>query len=184
MEVAAHLQLRARTRDAHDRVDAVFGGADLGARESYGRFLMAHADALLAVEEALDAREAGRLLPDWPRRRRGEAIRADLADLGETPPPTRAMALDPGDAPLWGAVYVLEGSRLGGSLLARQVPAGLPRRYLGQGLHAPGAWRDLLARLDGSVQHRQDVDLATASALAVFRRFEAAGQRLITVDCA
>jgi heme oxygenase len=42
---------------------------------------------------------------------------------------------------------VLEGSRLGGAMIARGLAADMPRAYLGQ-VHAPGHWRAFLGALD------------------------------------
>jgi len=68
---------------------------------------------------------------------------------------------------------VLEGSRLGGAVLARRVPAELPRAFLGA-THPPGAWRELLARIDRCGLAPQVQGDCTAAAKAVFRAFERA----------
>lgn len=51
----AHRVLREGTRAEHERLDALMTGFNLGDRNSYTRFLLAHAEALLPVETALDA---------------------------------------------------------------------------------------------------------------------------------
>ena len=58
-----------------------------------------------------------------------------------------AIAFDVAGAGRWGALYVIEGSRLGGQLLARSVPTGLPVAYLSS-RHRPGEWRALLAAIE------------------------------------
>lgn len=87
--------------------------------------------ALTAVEQALDDAGFADALDDWPERKRAGAVAADLAAIGEAPPPP--LAAPPLDTPAarWGAAYVVEGSRLGGALLARSVPDNLPKSYLG-----------------------------------------------------
>lgn len=157
-------RLRDHTRPTHDAVDAAFGAHDLTKRDDYARMLHAHALALPAVETALAAHPG---LPDW--RRRTPLLAADLADLGRPLPPPLAFTLPalPGSA--WGALYVLEGSRLGGVMLARQVPATLPSRYLGA-KHASGEWRALLTALDaaGETYDAAWTDGALAGADACF----------------
>jgi len=170
----AHEALRAATRANHDRVDALFGCFDIARLEDYRRFLRAHATAFLAVETALDAIGLERLVDDWPERRRNALIRADLESLGEIPPEPAAFPIA-SDAAAIGAAYVLEGSRLGGALLARRVGDGLPKEYLATPLPA-GAWRKFLEELDSALDEPAMVADAAEAARAVFDRFEAAGR--------
>lgn len=172
---AARAALRAATHDAHARLDALFGAFDLADPADYGRFLSAHARALSAVEPAIEAAGLAEALPDWPVRRRREAIAADLAALGLPVAEPLEAALPPGRAAAWGLAYVLEGSRLGGGLLARQVAPGLPRAYLAQP-QPPGAWRKFLELLEIALYDRASIDRGIEGALAAFAAFEAAGK--------
>ncbi|MCI9882950.1 biliverdin-producing heme oxygenase, partial [Methylobacterium goesingense] len=118
--------LRSATGGDHDRVDAAYGDFDLAAPDSYRAFLHAHARARPAAEDALAA------VPGLPHfRPRTPLLAADLGALDEAMPPPLPFALPAGDAAAWGALYVVEGSRLGGIMLARTVPDGLPTAYLG-----------------------------------------------------
>lgn len=169
------MALRSATADQHDRVDALFSRADLTARGGYAQFLAAQADAHLAVEDALDRSDAAAVLPDWPERRRAALLRADLAELGEAPPPLAQVALFDTPAAVLGAVYVLEGSRLGGRLLQRSVPADLPTRFLGAS--NPAAWRALLTLLDERLTDDHERRAAIQAATNVFQLFQDSGQR-------
>ena len=144
--MSAAAALRALTQPLHDRVDAAFGAPSLADRASYRSFLRAHALALPAAEAAL-ASVTG--LPDW--RPRTPLLAADLADLGQAVPPALPLALPAGDAAAWGVFYVVEGSRLGGAMLARQVAPGLPRRYLAAA-HLSGEWRAQRAAIDAAAE--------------------------------
>jgi heme oxygenase len=115
------------------------------------------------------------LLPDWPQRRRSELLLADLAELSLPAPPPLPQPDLTSTASLLGAVYVLEGSRLGGVYLERSLPGEMPRRFLAA-LQARGAWRDLLTLLDQELSQAQALDEATDSAIRVFRLFEAAAR--------
>ena len=157
--------LRVATASDHDAVDATFGSFALDDPERYGRFLLAHGRALPAVEAALEER-ADDGLPTW--RPRTSALAGDLAGLGMAmPAPLDFSAI--GEASRWGALYVIEGSRLGGQILARLVPAGLPMAYL-SARHQPGEWRRLLAALDerGADRGAAWRDTALAGARATF----------------
>lgn len=153
--MSAALQLRTLTQPLHDRIDAAFGAFRVDEAAGYRRFLLAHALALPAVEAALAGMPG---LPAW--RPRGALLAADLADLGEAAPPTLPFALG-SKAAAWGALYVSEGSRLGGAMLARAVAAGLPSRYLAAA-HLPGEWRALRSAIDAAAHAGGQAWLAEA----------------------
>ncbi|RYE02236.1 MAG: heme oxygenase [Sphingomonadales bacterium] len=166
--------LRSATGQDHERVDAAFSRYDLSSREGYRRFLLHQAAAHLPVERALD-RAAGSAIEDWATRRRADAIRADLADLG-----CSHIAEIPFDgfatqARMLGGAYVLEGSRLGGQILRKQISDGLPTRFLAQGSSL--AWRALLTVLETKLTSPEEIAEAVKGARAVFACFEAAARR-------
>ena len=158
--------LRAATAPDHDHVDAAFAGYDLTTEGDYRRFLRAHARALPAAEAALAACD----LPGW--RRRTPMIAADLAALGEPMPDPLPFTLPPGEAAALGALYVVEGSRLGGIMLARRVTDSLPAAYLGA-KHEQGEWRALLATIDARIGEAA-IPEAIAGAHAAFALYAAA----------
>jgi len=132
---AALAAVRRAGRAAHERVDVAFSGFDLGNPASYAAFLDTHAAIVLPLERML----AERVLPPWTPR--AECLRGDLSALGRPVPPPLTIAASGAGAAYdgWchGALYVLEGSRLGGRVLAGRVPDGLPHAYL-SAAHGPG----------------------------------------------
>jgi heme oxygenase len=136
------MRLRAATAAAHARVDARFGAYDLTDPDDYARFLIQHARAVGAAEAYLM-----RAQPTVAWRARMPLIAADLAALGHGVPAAAMLDLPSAPNIADGVVYVLEGSRLGGQWLSRQVGAGLPHAYLGA-THLPGEWRDLRQQFD------------------------------------
>lgn len=171
----ARTALRTATAAYHERVDSAFSNATLSDRASYGLFLQAQAAAHLPVEDALALGGIAAIVPDWDARRRSQPLRDDLAALNlDVPPPAGSLALD-SDAALLGALYVLEGSRLGGTLLKRSVAPDLPTRFLG-GMDS-AAWRDLLALLDERLDTEAERRAAIAAACDVFTLFETSGHR-------
>ncbi|MCT8001707.1 biliverdin-producing heme oxygenase [Sphingomonas sanguinis] len=162
MNFTASLVLRERTGPAHEAVDAAYGRYRLDDRESYTAFLIAHARALPAVEDWLAAHEVG-----FPWRSRRDALAADLAVLGRDMPEPMTIDLPGDEAARWGALYVTEGSRLGGAMLARQVGEGLPRAYL-ESTFGPGEWRDFRHALDAAAMGDPWINRAVAAATTVF----------------
>lgn len=175
----AHRALREGTAGAHERVDALFTRFDLTERGGYAAFLGAHAEALLPLEAALDAAGAERLIDDWPARKRGALILADLAELNRRPGESRDAGLDGEDGSIAGTLYVLEGSRLGGKVLSRQLPADFPRAYLDAD-QPIGNWRKLLDRLDTILYQSRARATAIEAALGAFRAFERSGTFWLT----
>ncbi|BDA86434.1 hypothetical protein Sa4125_39760 [Aureimonas sp. SA4125] len=153
-------------------VDAAFGRFDLGRAEDYRHFLLAQARVLLPLE----ARLATAL--HLPFRPRGHLLASDLASLDAVvPEPLTVEGLD-GEEALLGALYVLEGSRLGGGMLARRVGPDLPRAFLGA-THLRGEWRTLLAALDAAGETEAAQAAMVSGARFVFNLYaEAAGRPL------
>ena len=173
----ARAALRAATAEEHRKVDAAFSRFRLGDETGYRDFLLAQAAGFLPVEQALDEGGAAQILPDWPERRRGDLLLADLADLNVTAPePFFAPDFISGKASMFGAIYVLEGSRLGGAVLKKTVPGHFPRRFL-EARQAAGSWRSLLQALDDLLIRPGDLDAAITAAKKVFARFEQGARR-------
>lgn len=165
-----HQILRAATHAAHEKVDSRFSCFDLTDFRSYGRFLSAHARVLPAIEAGLQAHD--HLPPFEPRT---AALRSDLAALALATPDLLALPFYDSLASAWGAFYVVEGSRLGGLMLSRLVPATLPRAYLSSS-HPRGGWRTILTAMDEAAAARGDdwVEEAVRSARLVFDLYDRA----------
>src|ERR1700752_1096487 len=113
-------RLRDATAEAHERVNTLFGARELTFRPDYRWFLEANAAALLPLEEALAEAGVKRLFHDWELRSRSKAILPDLAQGGATAQPLQLDYELNNDA-IIGAMYVLEGSRLGAKVLVKVV---------------------------------------------------------------
>ncbi|BEV00265.1 biliverdin-producing heme oxygenase [Novosphingobium olei] len=166
--------LRDSTRDDHARVDDAFASFRLSDRSSYADFLAAHGRALLPLERWIGA---GALLPGW--RGRSEAVVEDLHALAEPVPEAPALEWPRDEAARLGALYVLEGSRMGAAVLARDVSDDLPNGYL-TSRAAPGQWQALLTLLEskgseGGTPWRQR---ALEGASRAFALFHAAAQEV------
>lgn len=159
------MALREATMEEHHRVDALFAGFCLSDEASYADFLTAHARALGSLEAAAQG--------DSPRM---ALLEADLAALGRPVPAPLPMCAQGGEAFRWGLRYALEGSRLGGAMLARQVGPGLPLAYL-SATHEKGGWLAFQARLDAAADDGEAawVDEAVRGAQAAFDMFATAG---------
>ncbi|MBA1275196.1 biliverdin-producing heme oxygenase [Stutzerimonas azotifigens] len=179
-------RLKAATSGLHERVDRGYGDFRLETPTGYRDFLLAHARAVIPAEEALEQAGIVSLVPDWLQRRRRDALRLDLLQLGEAIPTPLHVPRSTSAAWCWGFAYVLEGSRLGARVLSRIVEsqqAGLPLRYLGQGSDQP-LWPRFVDMLETAAQE-QPFDEVAEGARAAFELFVEAAwlQREATADC-
>ena len=172
-------RLRTSTREAHARVDRAFLRFDLSRRDGVAAFLGVHARVLPPLEAALEVAGAEALLPDWADRRRSVALAQDLESLGEPWPEPMPAPVFAGDAEILGGLYVLEGSRLGGAVLARRIArsddaaARQAVRYLAHGEHRR-FWPTFVPVLNGDSAALARPDRVEAAALVAFATFEAA----------
>lgn len=166
--------LRSATADCHRRVDQIYSAARLSDPLSYGNFLRAQAAAFLPVEAALDLAGIADIVEDWPERIRGSLLLKDLAELGIAEPVSGGSIALSGASAMLGALYVLEGSRLGANLLKRSVPAYLPAHFLAGTCSA--SWPSFLTGLDRSLDTPQRRMEAISAARGVFSIFEEFGR--------
>ena len=164
-------RLRAATADVHAALEAELDLATrLRTRTDLAVVLARFHGFFHPLEQALDARLGPLVMAG---RHRVPALRADLETLGlgaaaiaALPVCTAAPPASPGAA--WGALYVVEGARLGGRVIARD----LARRGIAAGLQfwpdaaATPSWPDFLRALEDV----PDPSLAEEGARATFRR--------------
>lgn len=179
--LALHAMLRAATSSQHAALDAALAfDAEGITRERYAAFLHGLLRVMTVVEPALER---------WPlafeHAARIELLRRDLESLGTPPGPVEPVDLAaPRDlAEGFGAAYVVEGSALGGQILAPRIERALdvPRSSVTHYLRLRGErtsahWKQWLARLaafDATATPRQR-DAACAMARAVFATFSTA----------
>jgi heme oxygenase (biliverdin-IX-beta and delta-forming) len=176
--VGARAILKTKCEAIHRRLDARFSSFDLGDRRSYAAMLSCLSGPVTALESALATGVASRLFYDLPERLRSLPLSLDLRDLGGALH-VRAGAPIEDEAEAFGVLYVLEGSRLGGRVLAQRAAASPDvkvrnaTRYFRHAEQA-GHWRSFLSRLEQSQAVQAAPERASAAALGAFAAFEAA----------
>lgn len=171
--MTARAALKRATRDVHDRLDASLSTCRLDQAEGYADFLAVQAAAYLPIERALTKSGAADVVPDWNVGLRGTKLVDDLAALGRAVPPEVVPPTYDGEAALLGGIYVIEGSRMGAAVLAKQVPPALPRAFLSARPPA-GWWSVIVAILERKLCSTVERDLAEAAARRTFACFEQA----------
>lgn len=169
-------RLRSETRAAHEAAEREFDwerrvATSAGYRALLGRFWGFHA----TWEPVVAARLADPAFVE-PRRKLG-LLRADLTHLGASPnditmlPTVDAGALPRTDAEALGSLYVMEGSSLGGQIIARRIAATLGYRresgcayFNAYGPEVGTMWRATRQRLVRVPVDQHDAVVAAASA--------------------
>lgn len=170
----AHEALRSATADCHRTVDEIYSLAKLDDRLSYSKFLRAQSAAYLPIETALDRAGIADVVDDWPQRIRTPLLIRDLAELGVERPALFGSPAIAGEPEMLGALYVLEGSRLGGKILMRAVPASFPASFLSW--ESSATWRAFLTQLDQILDTEERRGRAIDAARNVFSIFGESGQ--------
>jgi heme oxygenase len=178
------VRLRTETRAAHEAIEAALNlDASLASPQAY-RDLLARVYAFHAGWEPVLAALIGDPVFLDPRRKL-DLLAADLAHLGLTPAQISALAPRPPAPPLttlsqaYGALYVLEGSTLGGQLISRQVaerlgfgPDDAAHYYNAYGRSVGARWRAFGQRLAEAAPDL-DGDAVVAGARAAFAQLQA-----------
>jgi heme oxygenase len=189
VEATVRERLRAATSDAHRRLDghallvAVLDGED--GLAAYRRMLRAYAPLHARIDAAIVA--SAHLLPrgfDWRARLKSGWLDCDLARLGLEPLPQADLPAPPepdGPAALVGLLYTVEGSTLGGRMIAARLRQRFAidetngGRFLAgyradtmRNWHACCGWFETIAFDEAAVTRAIEVALAT------FASFEAA----------
>lgn len=185
-EAPASDVLRRRTRDCHDAVEGCVRVSErLCEADRYAELLAYFARTLRPVEAWLAA-HAVAVAVDGATPMGGVAmLEADLRAVGRGDLLSRDAAsetsFDPGGqsaADVFGVLYVVEGSALGGQMIARSagdalgVTAARGASFFARGgQDGMAGWRAFKADLNDRVRERHDVDRCVASARATFTHF-------------
>ena len=175
--------LKSHTLDAHRRTEAVVdAGRRLATPDGYADLLAIFAMGLVPVEAAIADHPHAAEVPDRTARRFGPLLLEDLRALDREVPVEGSFPLPPDAASLAGAVYVVEGSSLGGVHLARATLSAdpdRPVRYLRRyGEQTGPMWRRVGQWVHATVDTEAERTRAVATALAVFDRVQRAAASL------
>jgi heme oxygenase len=166
--------LREGTVDCHARVDRLMGCFDLSNRADYTEFLTIHGRIVPPIERWLEGNGVCAELPDWGERQRTSALYHDIGKLGLTPPRELSCVFENTASSRAGILYVIEGSRLGASLLVRRMTdagAEFPTSFLTHG-SGRSLWPTFVAWLNRQKFDPVDTERGLKAAQDVFALYE------------
>ena len=175
-------RLRLETRPFHDGVEAnafnqrLSAGTVTAAQTAH---FLARMYGFVQPYEAALHRHAAAFGPEWQleQRYRAPLIPEDLARLGYPGTPPLCPTLPPLEtrAQLLGAMYVLEGSTLGGQVIARQLAAvGIDgRSFFASRAERTGPLWKQFTQLLAAAAAAEDADAMVASAILTFQTLAA-----------
>lgn len=178
MSAAIWDTIREATQMSHSRLDVALAKLDLAIPLYYEGFLRSQAEALFPIEAALEACGIENLIPDWTQRVRTPALERDLTTLNMTcnplPLPDFRSA-----AEMFGAVYVLEASRMGARVMLARLAehpdseAMNATAYLRHGF-GKRFWPSFLDVLESHPDAQADTEGVVNGAAITFAMFEKA----------
>ncbi|PPU95534.1 biliverdin-producing heme oxygenase [Xanthomonas populi] len=177
---SAAFVLRDATQRVHCLVEAIPLMQALGQgrvdHNAYALILRRHHALLAGFEAQLRDWLSTVAGTGWQYRRRVPALREDLRTLGQQPDAPVALPVVDHESARWGMLYVVEGSQLGGRMIARSLRKQQPGlatalRYFELADDDPAGWR----RFQAVLNHHLDTPCARAAAIdgaqAMFAHF-------------
>ena len=172
-------KLKTETRHLHDLTEEKFNSSKISEGtfnlDDYRKLLFYNYEMLKSFEnEVFDfiPREAANIL-HLENRRKLHLAEADLRALGQTLPKVRALEPVNSAAEAWGIFYVMEGSTLGGNMIAKQLSKSAefydqPFHYFRcYGAHTGSYWKTFKEVLDREISPA-DEDACLAGAEKVY----------------
>lgn len=163
------------TQDVHEEVEAILLPAltSIHATGDYAAILKMFYGYFHPVEKLIEQHLHTDLLPDLADRRKSSLLLEDLRRLGQSTddlPLCTDLPTITNSAEAFGALYVLEGSTLGGKQIARMlakngaVPEGTTQFFSGYGEQTGSRWKSFLQAFN----RQTDRDTVAASANKTF----------------
>jgi heme oxygenase len=172
--IDARSHLSAAVAELHERVDRAMSLENMTTIDDYRRHLRCHAQVVLPLERALESHRHVNDIPDIAHRWRSNALAEDLRTLGEPHSKYLDTPIGGSRAAIAGAMYVLEGSRLGAKVLLRQLGTrggqDLPIEFFSHGA-TERLWSSFVSWLNSVDWSPAEISEMCETARAVFQTY-------------
>ncbi|MEO6136096.1 MAG: biliverdin-producing heme oxygenase [Ginsengibacter sp.] len=174
-------ELKLKTKQHHQQLEVKIIGAikSIQHKNDYVQLLQLFAGFFGALEVSIDQIMDLKFLPDYALRRKATALHSDLILLSASLPiklesqnlPTIENSLQ-----ALGALYVMEGSTLGGQVIAKMILNKLPEEkafsfFKSYGEKTNEMWNFFKATIDAIDLTKDEMDIVIESANETFHKF-------------
>jgi heme oxygenase len=176
--------LKERTLGPHQQLEKLVIGIikNIASTDDYVNLLQPFYGFFAATEKLLEPFIDADTLPDYTLRRKASSIKHDIDALGGTTgslPNTRQLPCIRTIEDAFGALYVLEGSTLGGQYIAKMITdkLGLPNTdcltfFKSYGTDTPKMWQVYQQALNDRATSNADQQIVIAAANETFLKFK------------
>ncbi|MEO7120739.1 MAG: biliverdin-producing heme oxygenase [Ginsengibacter sp.] len=174
-------ELKIKTKDHHQQLEVKIIAAIKSIREQndYAGLLQIFAGYFGSLENLIEQTKLSDLLPDYPKRRKASSLQADLTCMRALLPAkieTSNLPAIENSLQALGALYVMEGSTLGGRIITRMVANKLPDEkafsfFEGYGEKTNEMWEAFKSSLDAIYLTPQEINIIIESANETFYKF-------------
>lgn len=177
--------LKIHTKDAHLSVERLIIKKIqcLQTTEDYIDLLKIFYGYFSALEEQIVSFINTNKLPDFAERRKTESLLSDIKSLSDanilTPQKANDLPAIASHTEALGALYVIEGSTLGGKIISKMISQKLGadaenalKFFQGYGERTEEKWEAFKNSLNCNVQSEPDIKLTLSAALETFEKFK------------
>lgn len=177
-------KLKEQTKESHQDLERVLIPQikSIKTKEDYLDLLGLFYSYFGALEEKIRIVIDARSLPDYPQRRKTSSIAADIAALGGKVPDFVSEEQLPeirDHAEALAALYVIEGSALGGQIISRMISQSLKGKadaaltfYKGYGEQTMDMWNSFKEAINQQIISEDQQERAIVTATGTFLKFK------------
>lgn len=174
-------ELKLKTKEKHQQLEVkiVTSIKLIHHRNDYACLLQLFAGYFGSLEDLIEQKLNQGMLPDYPLRRKTAALQADLMCLS-APVPAKIESVNlptiENNLQALGALYVMEGSTLGGRIITKMVAGKLSDEnafsfFEGYGENTNEMWKSFKASIDTICLTKEETGIIIESANETFYKF-------------
>ena len=174
-------ELKLKTKEKHQQLEVKIVGAikAIRKRKDYVDLLQIFAGYFCSLEVLINQALKKELMPDYPLRRKAASLQADLLSMSATLPErisNENLPIIKNNLQAIGALYVMEGSTLGGGVITKMIAAKLPGKkaftfFKGYGEKTIEMWNSFKTSIDAITLTEEEAAIIIESANETFNKF-------------
>ncbi|MEO5500983.1 MAG: biliverdin-producing heme oxygenase [Ginsengibacter sp.] len=174
-------ELKLKTKEKHQQLEVKIVGAikAIRQRKDYVDLLQIFAGYFYELEILIKQTLSNNVLPDFSLRRKAAALQADLLSMSASMPErisNENLPIIKNNLQAIGALYVMEGSTLGGGVITKIISAKLPAEkaftfFEGYGEKTIEMWNSFKTSINAISLTKEETAIIIESANETFKKF-------------